>query len=683
MKKLYFQPLFLIGLVLRFLLIYFMAPLVVSNWYGPFIELSTSFLTINPWAVWLDMGKTPVAFPYGYAMWLTFLPITFLAKLAGLSLQYSYGLTLLTADIYLLYILKKLLPGRQRLLLIAYWLSPVVILATYALGLNDVIPTLLLTLAIFFIRHVKLFLAGMLCAAAISAKFSMVIALPLFIIYLYNHKALRQSLTRFILGFCIGLLVLGGPFLLSDAALQMLFGNPEMYKVYDLTINIGEHFTLYVVPMIYFVMLYCVWRIRRLNFHLFQATTGIAFLLIVLMTQAQPGWFVWCMPFLTLYQAMSGRIAMFLVLLFSILFVLSTLFITPINLINGKVFDLSYALNLSNQPVNPSSLINTFMVTIGTILIIRIWHEAINENGFFRLSRRPFVIGIGGDSGSGKDTFVKALTGLFGEHSVATLSGDDYHLWDRQKPIWQVMTHLNPMANDLEGFSRDLISLADGKHIMTKQYDHRTGKMSHPSKIKSNDFIISSGLHALYLPIFRECYNLKVYLDIDEALRRYFKLKRDIGQRGYTMEEMLNTFEKREADSTHFIRPQANHADLIFRLQPIHPHLLNDLNKNQALRLKLVVISRHGINMLALNRVLTGICGLHIDIVSSDNDAKVIITIEGETTTADISMAAKILCPEVLEFLDIQPKWQDGTLGLMQLITLSHINQVMTKLFIQ
>ena len=184
MKKLYFQPLFLIGLVLRFLLIYFMAPLVVSNWYGPFIELSTSFLTINPWAVWLDMGKTPVAFPYGYAMWLTFLPITFLAKLAGLSLQYSYGLTLLTADIYLLYILKKLLPGRQRLLLIAYWLSPVVILATYALGLNDVIPTLLLTLAIFFIRHVKLFLAGMLCAAAISAKFSMVIALPLFIIYL-------------------------------------------------------------------------------------------------------------------------------------------------------------------------------------------------------------------------------------------------------------------------------------------------------------------------------------------------------------------------------------------------------------------------------------------------------------------------------------------------------------------
>ena len=34
---------------------------------------------------------------------------------------------------------------------------------------------------------------------------------------------------------------------------------------------------------------------------------------------------------------------------------------------------------------------------------------------------------------------------------VVNLSGDDYHLWDRQKPIWQVMTHLNP-TNDLRDF---------------------------------------------------------------------------------------------------------------------------------------------------------------------------------------------------------------------------------------
>ena len=59
------------------------------------------------------------------------------------------------------------------------------------------------------------------------------------------------------------------------------------------------------------------------------------------------------------------------------------------------------------------------------------------------MTRRPFVIGISGDSGSGKDTFANSIEGLFGKHSVTKLSGDDYHLWDRKKPIWQAMTHLN------------------------------------------------------------------------------------------------------------------------------------------------------------------------------------------------------------------------------------------------
>ena len=683
MKKLCLQPLFFIGLLLRLALIIGMAPAPISVWYVPFLDASTSMLTLDPWATWLANGETIAAFPYGYAMWLFFLPMTIVSKLTNLPLQYGYEVTLLSADFCLFFTLNKLLPGRQRLLLLAYWLSPIVILASYALGLNDTIPALLLTLSIFFIRRVQLKLAGVLCAVAISAKLSMVIALPFFLIYLYNNKALRQHLGLFILGFCIGLLVLGVPFLFSDAGLQMLFGNPEMGKIYTLAINMSVQVTVYVVPLIYLIMLYWVWRVRRLNFDLFQATTGMAFLLVVLMTPASPGWFIWCMPFLVFYQAMSGRIAMVLVAIFSGFYVLGTLLMTPLQLANGQAFDLSRMLHLSSQLDGAGAHLHTFMVAIGIVLAIRIWREAISRNDFFRLSRKPFVIGIGGDSGAGKDTFAAALTGLFGGHSVVNLSGDDYHLWDRQKPIWQVMTHLNPMANDLEGFSRDLVYLADGKHIQTKQYDHQTGRMSQPSRIESNDFIIASGLHAFYLPIIRECYNLKVYLDIDEGLRRHFKLKRDVGQRGHSVERVNNAFEKREADATRFIRPQASYADLILCLQPIHPRLLDDLDEKQILRLKLVAKTRHGLNVLALNRILIGVCGLHVDIIVNDDGTEVQITIEGETSAADCAMAAGLLCPSVLEFIDIQPKWQDGALGLMQLITLSHISQVLTKRFIQ
>lgn len=683
MKKMLLHPMFTIGLAVRLVLIVCITPLAVTQWYAPFLDVSTSVRTLDPWSEWIAREGTPAAFPYGYAMWASFLPMTLFAKLIGLPLLYAYKLTILVADFCLLLTLRRLLPDRQRLILLAYWLSPIVILASYGLGLNDLIPALLLCLSIVFVRQIEFKLAGALLAAAISAKLSMIVALPFFAIYLFNNRALRKSLPNFLSGFGLGILLLWVPFFVSAAGIQMLLGNPEMGKIYQLAIGLAGNVSIYVVPLIYLIMLYLAWRVRRLNFDFFQATTGIALLLIVLMSPASPGWFVWCLPFLALYQAMSGRVAILLVGVFSAAYVFSTLLVTPLQFANGREFALGVALDVPGQlGSHTASLLHTGMVAIGLMLAIRIWREAIRRNDFFRLSRKPFVVGVAGDSGAGKDTFADAITGLFGEHSVVKLSGDDYHLWDRQKPMWQVMTHLNPMANDLERFCNDLVLLTDGKSVLSRHYDHQTGRMSKPLQIDSNDFIIASGLHALYLPILRECYNLKIYLEIDEGLRRHFKLKRDVQQRGHTAERVLGSFEKREPDSERFIRPQSNHADLILSLQPIHSRMLEDLDDKHPLRLKLVVETKNGFNELSIHRVLVGVCGLHVDIVIGNDGADVKMTIEGEVSAADVAMAAEILCPRVLEFLDIPPKWQDGMLGLMQLITLSHISQALTKRFI-
>lgn len=684
MNGLGFHPLFLAGLVIRLVLIFGMSPALVAALYAPFLDFGTRSPIVDPWSAWLNAGGSPAAFPYGYAMWLAFLPLTLIAKATGWwPIQYAYSATILATDLGLLLALNRITPGRQRLLLAVYWLSPIVLLASYVLGYNDLVPALLLILSILCVRRVNLKLAGGFLAAAISAKLSMVIAVPFFVIYLHQKRVLGQRVREFLLGFATCGLLLGLPFVLSNGGVQMLFGSPEMAKVYYLALDFGGGFSIYWVPLIYILLLYVTWRIRRLNFDIFQVAIGMAFLLIVLMTPAAPGWFLWCIPFLYLYQAISGGTAIFLVAIFSALYVLSTLLVTPVRLANGITVDLASALHMSEQFGSRfASLLHTVMVATGVIVAVRIWREAVGGNDYFRLTRKPFVIGIAGDSGAGKDTYAEAIEGLFGHHSVIKLSGDDYHLWDRQKPMWQVMTHLNPMSNDLERFSNDLVSLIDGKAVYLRHYDHQTGRMGKPTRTKSNDFIIASGLHALYLPIIRECCNLRIYLAIDERLRRHFKLQRDVHQRGHSLERVLASLDKREPDSRRFIRPQAAHADLILSLQPTHPKMLDDVDSGYPLRLKLTATTRQGFNELALNRVLVGVCGLHVDILVSDDSREVQMTIEGETSAADLALAAEILCPRTLEFLDISPLWQDGITGLMQLITLSHISQALTKRYI-
>ena len=125
------------------------------------------------------------------------------------------------------------------------------------------------------------------------------------------------------------------------------------------------------------------------------------------------------------------------------------------------------------------------------------------------------------------------------------------------------------MANDLQAFSTDLFSLINRKPINQRHYDHETGKMTKQFKVKSNKFILVSGLHTFYLPLVREACDLKVYLDINEELRRFFKIKRDVNKRGHSIEQVLSSLKARENDSKNFIRPQRDYADLIISLEPL------------------------------------------------------------------------------------------------------------------
>ena len=668
------HPFFIIGLAVRFLFIMTLKANSVVEWYSPFMENSLS-LNLDPWAMWLDAGGTPLAFPYGFTMWFSLLPLTFLSKLLGISVYYGYMMTLLVSDILLLSVLTRIFPDRDGLLLRLYWLSPIVIIASYVMGYNDLIPVLFLTFSFYAIREHLCGLSGFFVAVAISSKLSMLVSLPFFLVYFYHNRPLRRFICKFIYGFFIAALFFVIPFILSQKALVMLFSNPEISKIYEMRLNLGDAASIYLVPFLYCFVLYSAWRVKRINYELFYVLSGMSFLVVVLMTPSSPGWFLWLVPWLVGYQLNSDRLAISLVATLSLLYVLDTMFwyippgATESLLRIGEKSEFSHMISMNR----------TMMLVVGLVLSMRLWREAIIRNDFFRLSRKPFVIGIAGDSGSGKDTLANAIEGLFGVTSVTKISGDDYHHWDRQKPMWQLMTHLNPIANDLAGFARDILELVDGKAIQSVHYDHTTGRMGRPSRVQSNDVIIASGLHALYLPKLRATYDLSIYLDIDESLRKYFKIIRDVTIRGHSIETVEHSFMRRESDAVKFVRPQEEFADIVMSLKPIHPRLLEGTNVAKILRYKITTRARHGLNEQDLVRVLVGVCGFHVDMVYSDNPSMFTMTVEGESCADDVAFAAKLVCPNITEFLDIEPKWQDGITGLMQLITVSHINQALIK----
>lgn len=675
------NPLFQAGLLIRLFMVAWVLPHAAAQWYLPFLSHSIAHPGWDPWGSFLAAGGEARAFPYGYAMWLAFLPFSLLCHGLGADPYWGYAGTLLVCDMALLLTLNALLDAPFKSLLPLYWLSPIVLFATYWLGLNDLLPVMLLCLALLSIRRFRMGWAGLFCGVAVSAKLSMVLALPLIVIYIWRNRSLRHLLTSFASGFAASLALLGLPFLASPSAMHMLSSNPEMVKIYDFKMVIGPGATVYLLPMAYILSMFLAWRMRRISFELFLALTGVVFFLVVLLTPASPGWFLWTLPLLVHYQLNGGRVAKGLVGLFSVLYVALNCLAYPDALSSLGRAPVAAAADFLNHAVSPHglSLMRTGMLSLGVILMLSMFKHSIQKNDYFRISRQPIMIGIAGDSGSGKDTLVESLVNLFGGHSTVKVSGDDYHLWDRHKPIWQFMTHLNPRANDLARFAQDILRLKDRQSIQARHYDHGKGQKGRQHTMDSNDFIIVGGLHALYMPLLRECYDLSIYLDIDERLRRYFKLSRDIVQRGHSQEAVLLSLEKREADARQFVRPQAAHADLTLALQPIHPRILDDVGFKHPPRFKLSVRAPHDGHEEALLRVLVGICGLHVDIRLGADCTQVELTIEGDTSPEDIAHAAHYLMPNIDQLLDISPRWEDGTKGLMQLVVLCYLDQALRK----
>jgi len=182
--------------------------------------------------------------------------------------------------------------------------------------------------------------------------------------------------------------------------------------------------------------------------------------------------------------------------------------------------------------------------------------------------QRPIVLGIVGDSAAGKSTITRGLTRLLGPDRVTHICTDDYHKYDRQERARLKITPLHPDCNYLDILELHLERAHYGQVMLKPVYDHSTGSLVRPEYLQPRQFVIVEGLLGFHTAAMRQFYDVKVFLDPPEDLRRGWKIKRDTTKRGYTPEQVLAEMERREADSRDFIRPQRQYADIVIRFYP-------------------------------------------------------------------------------------------------------------------
>ena len=180
---------------------------------------------------------------------------------------------------------------------------------------------------------------------------------------------------------------------------------------------------------------------------------------------------------------------------------------------------------------------------------------------------RPIILGVVGDSATGKTTLSRGLVRMLGEQNVTHVAADDYHRYDRRQRAEHGITPLHPDCNYIDIMERHFAELRAGRAILKPVYQHKDGTFGPPVYLKPNQFTLIEGLLGYHTEVLRDCYDVRVFLAPPEKLRRQWKVQRDCSRRGYTTDQVLEELDRREPDSELYIRPQQRWADIVVSFQ--------------------------------------------------------------------------------------------------------------------
>lgn len=177
------------------------------------------------------------------------------------------------------------------------------------------------------------------------------------------------------------------------------------------------------------------------------------------------------------------------------------------------------------------------------------------------------IIGIAGGTGSGKTTVVRKIAKALPPHCAAVIPLDSYYN-DTTGMTPEERAAINfdhPDAFDWKLLTEHIQMLKEGKAVEQPTYSYiESNRQKETVHVDPKPVIIIEGIMALHYKKLRDMMDLKIFVDTDDDVRLIRNIRRDVVERGRTVDMVLDRYEKvLKPMHEQFIEPTKQYADLI------------------------------------------------------------------------------------------------------------------------
>lgn len=180
---------------------------------------------------------------------------------------------------------------------------------------------------------------------------------------------------------------------------------------------------------------------------------------------------------------------------------------------------------------------------------------------------KPVTVGVAGGTGSGKTTIAQQIIERIGEHHIAYLPHDAYYhnLIDMPHAVGDRANFDHPDALDTTLLVEHVQALQNWSEVRIPIYDFATDRRSTETRlIRPQPIILVEGVLIFTEPELRRLMDVKVFVDTDPDLRFIRRLKRDVAERGRTVDSVISQYlESVRPMHLEFVEPSKRYADVI------------------------------------------------------------------------------------------------------------------------